>query len=94
TLEIQKESITPGANVVIVDDLVALGGTLIASAELIKAAGGNPICALCVIELLDLGGRKCLEEINVPLLSLLLGFARCLCFYFDDMLIIGHVDDF
>lgn len=58
TLEIQEGSIKPGQRVVILDDLLATGGTLGASAELIKSVGGDVVGAVCLIELNFLKGRE------------------------------------
>ncbi|CAG2210674.1 APRT [Mytilus edulis] len=55
--EIQKDSIKPGAKVVIVDDLLATGGTMKAACELLEKASGDVLDCLVVIELSDLKGR-------------------------------------
>jgi len=56
-IEIQEDAIQPGQRVVILDDLLATGGTLGASIDLIKKVGGNPVGAACLIELTFLNGR-------------------------------------
>lgn len=56
--DIQKQSLAAGARVVIVDDLLATGGTMAAAIDLVKRAGAVPLECLVVIELPDLGGRK------------------------------------
>lgn len=57
-LEIHKDAIVPGQRVVLVDDLLATGGTISAAAELVKKIGGEIVSFLFVIELESLGGRK------------------------------------
>jgi len=57
-LEIQKNLIGNGDRIVIVDDLLASGGTLEASISLIESTGANVIAAACLIELRFLKGRK------------------------------------
>ncbi len=57
TIEIQADAVQPGQRVVILDDLLATGGTLGASIDLIRKVGGNPVGAVCLIELTFLNGR-------------------------------------
>ena len=63
TIEIQKDCIEPGQRVVIVDDLLATGGTLAASVDLLGKVRANVVGAACLIELSFLKGR---ERLNVP----------------------------
>ena len=63
-------AVAPGARCLLVDDLVATGGTLLAGAALVAQAGGAVVEAACVVEMPDLGGRAKLGEI--PLFSVLL----------------------
>lgn len=58
TLEIQEGAIKPGQKVIIIDDLLATGGTTRAAIELIKEMGAEVIKVLFVIELVDLNGRE------------------------------------
>lgn len=62
TIEIHKDAIEPGANVLIVDDLLATGGTAKAACNLVKKCGGNLIGAAFLIELKDLDGRDKLND--------------------------------
>ena len=62
TIEIHKDAIEPGANVLIVDDLLATGGTAKAACNLVKKCGGNLIGAAFLIELKDLSGRAKLND--------------------------------
>ena len=68
TIEIQHDACTPGQTVVIVDDLLATGGTLAASVALLRQSGANVAAAACVIELSFLNGRA---KIDVPCHTLL-----------------------
>jgi len=62
TIEIHKDSIDKGESVLIIDDLVATGGTAEASAELIKMSKGNVAGFIFVINLFDLDGCKRLKK--------------------------------
>jgi adenine phosphoribosyltransferase len=64
-LEIDPGAIQPGQRVVLVDDLVATGGTARAAAELLRKAGAVVEAAVFVIDLPDLGGARSLGEIAV-----------------------------
>lgn len=64
-IEIHKDSIKPGDKVVIVDDLLATGGTAEAAAKLVELLGGEVVKMVFLIELPALGGRKLLEKYNV-----------------------------
>ncbi len=65
SLEIHADAIPPGSRVLIVDDLLATGGTLQACAELVRKIGGNVVAAAVLIELADLKGRKRLAPIEI-----------------------------
>ena len=61
TIEIHKDAIPEGANVLIVDDLLATGGTAEAACKLINKTGGNLVGIAFLIELEDLNGREKLD---------------------------------
>jgi len=64
-VEIHVDALKPGQRVVLVDDLLATGGTTAAVADLVKHAGAEVIEAAFVVELLPLGGRERLSGIPV-----------------------------
>ena len=67
TIEIQEDAITPGQRVVIVDDLLATGGTMQAAVELVRRQGGTVVAGACIIELGFLNGRR---RVEVPVTSM------------------------
>jgi adenine phosphoribosyltransferase len=70
TLQMHVDAITPGARVVILDDLLATGGTAEATVELVRKLGGEVVAMLFVVELGFLGGRERLGHLNVPIKAL------------------------
>jgi len=68
-LEIHIDAISSGNHVLLVDDVIATGGTAKAAVEFIKEMEGNLVCAAFLVEILELQGRKKLEE--VPVYSLI-----------------------
>jgi adenine phosphoribosyltransferase len=64
-LEIHSDAVEPGQRVLIVDDVLATGGTAAAAVRLISKLGGNVIGVQVLIELEDLGGRKRLPDLKV-----------------------------
>ena len=65
TLEIHADSILSGQKVLIVDDLLATGGTAAACESLVESAGGEVVGATFLIELLSLQGRESLVTTEV-----------------------------
>lgn len=63
TLQIQRDAIAPGQRVVVLDDLLATGGTLGASLALFDKVGAKVVGAACIIELTFLNGR---DKVDVP----------------------------
>ncbi|HFC8839114.1 MULTISPECIES: adenine phosphoribosyltransferase [Neisseria] len=70
TVEIHTDAIRPGARVLLVDDLVATGGTMLAGVELIRKLGGEVIEAAAILEFTDLDGGKKIRESGAPLFTL------------------------
>jgi adenine phosphoribosyltransferase len=66
TIEIQADAIKPGQRVIVLDDLLATGGTLAAAIHLCRMVGGHVLGAACIIELAFLNGRR---RIDVPFVS-------------------------
>ncbi|WP_028042223.1 adenine phosphoribosyltransferase [Candidatus Stoquefichus massiliensis] len=64
-IQMHSDSIRPGQNVLIVDDLLATGGTVDAAVSLIEQMGGNVVGIAFLIELVDLKGRDLLEGYDV-----------------------------
>lgn len=65
TIEMHKDSIKPGQKVVIVDDLIATGGTIEAAAKLIEELGGEVVKIIFLLELAGLNGRQRLSKYEV-----------------------------
>jgi adenine phosphoribosyltransferase len=61
-IEIQKGMFNDGAKIVLIDDLLATGGTMSAAETLVEKAGGEVLANICIIELLGLNGRNKLEK--------------------------------
>lgn len=68
TIEVQDDAIPKGAKIVVLDDLLATGGTLAAATELLTKIGGEVVGAATIIELAFLKGR---ERMRVPYKTLL-----------------------
>ena len=65
TIEMHKDSIKPGQKVVLVDDLIATGGTIEAAAKLVEELGGEVVKIIFLMELAGLEGRKKLAKYDV-----------------------------
>ncbi|MGF1655386.1 MAG: adenine phosphoribosyltransferase [Verrucomicrobiales bacterium] len=69
TIEMHVDSVEPGERVVLIDDLLATGGTARAALDLVERLGGQPVGALFVVELGFLNGRQVLGD--TPVVSFL-----------------------
>lgn len=70
SIEIHADAITPGERVLLVDDLIATGGTAEAATRLIEKTGGKIVECCFVIDLPDIGGRKRLEKLGYSVFAL------------------------
>lgn len=70
-VEIHQDAVAPGQRVLLVDDLIATGGTALAAASLIQRLHGELVGCAFVIELPDLKGREKLEERGYEVFSLM-----------------------
>ena len=65
TIEMHKDAVTPGQKVVLVDDLIATGGTIEATARMVEELGGKVVKIITLMELAGLNGRKRLKDYDV-----------------------------
>ncbi|ESX90740.1 adenine phosphoribosyltransferase [Mesorhizobium sp. M0924] len=70
-MEMHKDGVAPGEKVILVDDLIATGGTAEAAVKLLRQIGADILAACFVIDLPDLGGRAKLEALSVPVRTLI-----------------------
>ena len=64
-IELHKDAICPGERVVLIDDLIATGGSLEAAVKLVEMLGGKVVKILCVMELAGLKGRERLKDYDL-----------------------------
>ena len=69
-MEMHKDAVKPGEKVILVDDLIATGGTAEGAVKLLTQMGADIVAACFVIDLPDLGGRKKLEDLGVTVRTL------------------------
>lgn len=69
-VEIHDDAISEGQNVLIVDDLLATGGTAEAAVKLIRRAGGTVVGCCFIVDLPDLGGMKRLQDMGLSVMAL------------------------
>lgn len=70
-MEMHRDAVKPGEKVILVDDLIATGGTAVGATQLLRQMGAEVVSACFVIDLPDLGGRKKLEALGVPVHTLI-----------------------
>jgi adenine phosphoribosyltransferase len=70
-MEIHVDAVAKGEKVVLVDDLIATGGTATAAVELLRGQGAEIVAACFVVDLPDLGGAAKLRALNVPVRTLI-----------------------
>lgn len=71
TIEIHEDAIEKGENILVIDDLLATGGTVNASVELIEKLGAKAVAAAFVVELTFLNGRKNIKNREMEVVSIL-----------------------
>ncbi len=69
-IELHEDAFEPGERVILIDDLIATGGTAAAAVKLLRRAQAEPVGLGVIVELPDLRGRDRLEALGVPLASL------------------------
>jgi adenine phosphoribosyltransferase len=70
-MEMHEDAVGPGEKVVLVDDLIATGGTATGAIRLLQKQGAEVVAACFVIDLPDLGGAKKIEALGVPVRALI-----------------------
>ena len=70
-MEVHTDAIAPGERVILIDDLIATGGTAVAASRLLRRIGADIVAACFIIDLPDLGGADKLRDIGVPVRSLM-----------------------
>jgi adenine phosphoribosyltransferase len=69
-MEVHRDAVVPGERVILVDDLIATGGTAEAAVHLLRTIGAEVIAACFVIDLPELGGAAKIEALGVPVRTL------------------------
>jgi adenine phosphoribosyltransferase len=69
-MEVHRDGVASGERIILVDDLIATGGTAAAAVKLLRTLGAEILAACFVIDLPDLGGRRKLEALGVPVRTL------------------------
>jgi adenine phosphoribosyltransferase len=69
-MEMHKDAIVAGEKVILVDDLIATGGTAEAATKLLQQMGAEVVAACFIVDLPDLGGRQRIEALGVPVRTL------------------------
>jgi adenine phosphoribosyltransferase len=70
TVEIHTDAVKPGDRVVLIDDLIATGGTMMAGRKLLERLGGTVIEGVAIVDLPELGGSSKLRASGLPLFTL------------------------
>ena len=69
-MEMHRDAIGAGQRVLLIDDLIATGGTAVAASKLLRSLSADIVAAAFVIDLPDLGGAAALRELGVPVTTL------------------------
>ncbi|MBK7002498.1 MAG: adenine phosphoribosyltransferase [Rhodoferax sp.] len=71
TIELHTDAVTPGEKVLLIDDLIATGGTMMAGKSLLQRQGAVVLEGAAIIDLPDLGGSRKLTQAGLPLFTLM-----------------------
>lgn len=69
-MEMHRDAVRPGERLLLIDDLIATGGTAIAGTKLLRSLGADVVAALFVIDLPDLGGAQALRSLGIDVRTL------------------------
>jgi adenine phosphoribosyltransferase len=69
-MEMHEDAVTPGERVILIDDLIATGGTAEGAVKLLKKIGADVVAACFVIDLPELGGAQKIRDLGVPVRTL------------------------
>ena len=69
TVEMHADAVKPGQRVLLIDDLIATGGTMLAATKLLQRLGANVVEAACIIDLPELGGSAGVKQTGLPVYS-------------------------
>jgi len=67
TIEMHTDAVKPDQRVLLIDDLIATGGTMLAAAKLLKRLGADIVEAACIIDLPELGGSAAIKQQGLPI---------------------------
>ncbi len=70
-MEMHRDAVKPGERVILVDDLIATGGTAVGAVQLLRKLGADVVAACFVIDLPELGGAKKLADLGVDVHALM-----------------------
>lgn len=70
TVEMHTDAVKPGDRIVLIDDLIATGGTMMAGAKLLQRLGAQVVEGAAIVDLPELGGSQRLQESGLPLFTL------------------------
>jgi len=70
TVEVHTDAVLPGQRVLLIDDLIATGGTMMAGMQLIKKLGGELVEGAAIVDLPELKGSELLRAAGLPLFTL------------------------
>jgi len=65
-IEMHTDAVKPGQRVLLIDDLIATGGTMLAAAKLLQRLGADIVEAACIIDLPTLGGSAAIKQTGLP----------------------------